>query len=156
MKTAHPVAKALMATLCNSWPEALAVSELPARIAQLTGLEPDESAICEILLATYEAGVTELRARPPRCVSTVSRFPAATALARWQVQHGNLITTPRHTTLDVSGDVERRLITLLDGTRDIPALAQQMSSVLNQPLDAVAKQLEINLGKLAKTGLLTA
>jgi hypothetical protein len=112
--------------------------------------------VAGILLSTLGAGLTELHARPPRVVSKPGRFPAASALARRQAARGERLTTGIHTMVEAEGEIERRLVGLLDGTRDLSALAREMAPVLNQPEDVAAAQIEENLGKLAKMGLLEA
>ena len=62
----------------------------------------------------------------------------------------------RHRRLEAEGEIERRLIGLLDGTRDLSGLARELAPVLNQPEDIAAAQIEANLAKLAKMGLLEA
>jgi hypothetical protein len=145
-----------VAILSNAWPEALHFSDLLARSAALTGEAPDAEDLSEILLATYTSGVIELRVRRPRCVSTVNRRPTASPLARWQATHGTTVTTLRHARVEATGEIERHLMSLLDGTRDVAALTRELRPMLNQPEDVVAKQVEQNLEKLAKFGLLVA
>jgi methyltransferase-like protein len=156
VKTAHPLAKAALAILSNAWPEALHFSDLLAKSAALTGEEPDAEDLSEILLATYTSGVIELRVQRPGCISTVSRRPTVSPLARWQASRGNTVTTLRHARVEATGEIERHLMSLLDGTRDVAALTRELRPMLNQPEDVVAKQVEQNLDKLAKFGLLVA
>jgi len=66
------------------------------------------------------------------------------------------LTTGLHTMVAAEGEIERRLIGLLDGTRDLSALARELAPILNQPEDVAARQIERNLEKLAKMGLLEA
>ncbi len=160
VKTAHPLAKAAMAFLCDAWPEAVWFDDLVAAAAKLTSEPPDPDGLAEILLATYAAGVVELRSRPPRCVAKPGTFPRVTELARLQAERGEYITTPRHTTVDATGQMERRLVALLDGTHDIASLAREIRKVVDAPEkvteQAIVCQVEANLAKLARFGLLVA
>jgi hypothetical protein len=156
VKTAHTLAKAAMALLGKAWPEALPFDQLLAAASELMGQQPDADDVARILLATYAVGLVELHARPPHCVSQVSCFPAVTAFARWRASHGKLLTTPRHTTVEATGQPERALLALLDGTRDLAALTREMAPILDKPEDTVAKEIEQNLVKLARFGLLVA
>ena len=155
-KTAHPLAKAALLLLSNAWPEALAFDDLLASAHQLTGEPPDAEGLSQILLGTYAAGLVELHVQPPRCVSRVSRFPQTTPLARRQAGSGKTITTPRHTSIDPSGEVERRLLALLDGSHDVSALTAELRPILNESDSAVTRKIEENLAKLARFGLLVA
>lgn len=55
----------------------------------------------------------------------------------------------RHTTVRVEGELERRLLGLLDGTRDRAALLRDLDLPGFGP-----EQLEENLARLARLGLL--
>lgn len=154
--TAHPLAKAAMTVLSRTWPGALHFHVLLDAAAQLTGETPNRGALCEILLGTYTAGMIELHTRPPQCVSKPGDFPAVTALARWQAQHGNVITTPRHSTIELTGEVERRIVAMLDGTRTRAALARDIAPMLGQHENTVSRELDANLAGLAKSGLFIA
>ena len=156
VRTAHPLAKAVMLTLSEAWPEALRFGDLVAAAGRLTGQTPDPEAVAGILLSTLGAGLTELHARPPRVVSKPGRFPAASALARRQAGRGAILTTGIHTMVEAEGEIELRLVSLLDGTRDLSALTRELAPLLNQPEDVAAAQIEANLAKLAKMGLLEA
>ena len=145
-----------MLALAEAWPEALRFEDLLTAAGKLTGQAPDPEAVAGILLSTLGAGLTDLHARPPRVVSRPSRFPAASALARRQAARGAILTTGLHTMVEAEGEIERRLIGLLDGTRDLSALTRDLAPVLNQPEDIAAAQIEANLAKLAKMGLLEA
>jgi hypothetical protein len=122
----------------------------------LTGEQADADDLARILLVTYAAGLVELHVRPPRCVSKVSRFPVMTTLTRWRAAHDKPIVTARHTRVDATGETERALLALLDGTRDLAALTRDMAGLLEKPEDIVAKEIEENLAKLARFGLLIA
>lgn len=158
MKTAHPLAKTAIGYLTEIWPQAIHFDELLKRCSERTGQPADAEALSEILMATYRAGLVELHVYPPGCVSTAGEYPSTTALVRWQAQHGHTVTTLRHTTIEATGGVETRLLTLLDGTRDRGTLAAELASMMEPALqhDKLMGELEANLGKLAKFGLLVA
>lgn len=152
--TAHPVVKAAMQVMSTASPESRSFEQLAAEAENLSGVPADRDGLAGILLATYGSGLIEFHTRPPQCVSRVSRFPATSELARWQASHEKLITTARHTCIDAKGAVERRLIALLDGTRDVDMLARELLPALDQPEALVAREVEVMLQKLARFGLL--
>ncbi len=153
-KTAHPLAKAALLTLTERWPESLSFENLLAACSALTGAPPDPDGLTQILYGTFAAGLVELHACPPRCVSKPGPFPETTALARWQAQRGERITTLRHTTIEAKGEVEQRLLMALDGTRDLSALVEELSPLLPETRDDVASHIRTNLERLARFGLL--
>jgi methyltransferase-like protein len=154
-KTAHPLAKAALLVLSQAWPECRSFDDLLASASKLANEPPDAEGLVRILFGTFAAGLVELHACPPRCVAKPGPFPKTTPLARWQAQHGEKITTLRHRTIEAGGEVEKRLLSLLDGTRDLSALTRELSSLLPNSRDEVARRINDNLGKLARFGLLT-
>ena len=156
IKTAHTLVKAAMILLAKAWPEAMPFERLLASAGQLMGEQPDADDLAGILLVTYAAGLVELHARPPRCVSKVSRFPAVTDFARWRASQEELIVNARHALVDATGETERRLIALLDGRHDLAALTREMAAILNKPEELAAKEVEGNLVTLARLGLLVS
>jgi methyltransferase-like protein len=158
MKTAHPLAKAAVATLTRMWPEVIHFEKLLARCGELIGSPADAEGLAEILLATYRAGLVELHVHPPACIAHPSEYPSTTALARWQARHGHTVTTLRHTTIEATGNIETQLLTLLDGTRDRAALAEELGATMQPPRHGreLRAELDRNLAKLAQFGLLIA
>jgi methyltransferase-like protein len=155
-KTGHPLAKAALLLLGRTWPQSLSFDELVTSAARLIGEKPDPESMIRILFGTFAAGLVELHALPPRCVAKPGRFPATTALARLQAQQGKRITTLRHTTVEADGELERHLLTLLDGTRDFPELVHELAPQIATSRDEAARRLLDNLQKLARFGLLVA
>jgi methyltransferase-like protein/ubiquinone/menaquinone biosynthesis C-methylase UbiE len=158
MVTAHPLAKTAIQYLAKMWPEAIRFDALAVRCGELMHGAAEPEALADILLATFRAGLVELHANPPACVSKAGPCPTTTRLARWQARHGKIITTLRHVPINVPGEVERRFLSLLDGTRDRNALVSELASIFHPPRDAseLAKELDKELEKLARLGLLTA
>jgi methyltransferase-like protein len=152
--TAHPFTKAVMQLLSEIWPETMSFSDLLAAATRLTSEDANPAGLADILLATYAAGVVELHAEPAHCVSRVSRFPVASRLARSQARRGRLMTTMRHTTIEVADEKVRLLIGLLDGEHDSAAIARELQPALQVPEDALAKGIQANLALLADMGVL--
>jgi hypothetical protein len=84
--------------------------------------------------------------------------PRATVLARRQACAGETVTNLRHASVRIEDDLGRRLVTLLDGTRDRAALAAQLRTHLldqGRPVPAdLADSLERSLQGLARLALL--
>ncbi len=126
LTTDHDAVKAALVRLRARWPRALAVAEL------------DGEAVCEVLLAAYQANVVQLHVWAPALAATPPERPVASALARLQAARGTHITNLRHASVEVPDELGRRLITLLDGTRDRAALARE----LQRPADELERSLE--------------
>lgn len=141
LKTAHPLAKAVLSRLVEAWPGTLAVSRLNAEIG-----EERAASVARILLSAFAGGVIELYSTPPPIAAVPGERPRVTALARLQTRRGETITTLLHGYITVTDPLARRLITLLDGTRDRAALLAELS--------APADELEASLTALARLGVL--
>ena len=135
LTTDHEAVKAALVRLGEAWPAAVPVAELG-----------DDPTVAEMLRRAYAANLVHLHVWAPALATTPSERPVASALARLQAAAGTRVTTLRHTSVEVADELGRRLIGLLDGTRDRPALLRE----LGRPAD----ELERSLAGLARLALL--
>ena len=112
MKTAHPIAKAMLAALIDASPQALSFDDLVTK----AGGSEFRGQVAQILLATSLGGLTELRTTRLPLVTTVSRRPIASPLARYQAAKGGPVTTLTHATPNIDNPKDLKLLTRLDGT----------------------------------------
>jgi methyltransferase-like protein len=73
------------------------------------------------MLSGYSVRAIELRVAQPRLTLTPSARPVASPLARLQAEHGPTVTNLRHEPVKLN-ELPRRMLPLLDGTRDVEAL----------------------------------
>jgi methyltransferase-like protein len=180
MSSNHPLAKAAINHLFTTWPQSERfedlVSKARQRMGETQGLweepDPDIAKLCDVLLAGYGSEVVELHSHQLRAVSVAGERPKVNPLARLQARRGHLLTTLRHTMIEVKDDLARLLITLLDGTKDrdtlVAALITAMRSgqvagdpgggaqVANQSFEISLETLEEKLAELASLCLLIA
>jgi len=133
----------------------------------------DAADLAEFLVRTCAMGFVELYTHAPPFTTHISEKPVASALARCQIQQGEVISTLRHQTYKVEGLLSQTLLRLLDGTHDHAALLRILGELLRsgaatitregQPLANLAEaeamlpsQLEENLRRLARAGVLVA
>jgi SAM-dependent methyltransferase len=135
LTTDHEAVKAALTRLGEAWPAALPVAELG-----------DDPAVPEMLRRAYAANLVRLHLWAPRLTATPSERPVASALARLQAAEGTRVTTLLHSSLEVGDERGRRLIGLLDGSRDRAALAAE--------IDRPAEELERSLEGLARAAVL--
>jgi hypothetical protein len=135
LTTDEPAAKAAMLALGGAWPDAVPVAELG-----------DGEPLHGLLLQAYAANLVQLHVWTPALATAPSERPVASPLARIQAAEGTRVTNLRHATVEVPDDLGRRLITLLDGTRDRAALLAE----LGRP----AEELDSSLAGLAAAALL--
>ncbi len=144
LRTAHPAAIAVLNALIDSWPRAVAVPELPG----------DAREVEAILMSAFTAGMVRLYADPPALAATPGERPVASPLARIQAVAGETVTTLLHTSIEIRDPVARRLLVLLDGTRDRAALVKELLPLTGGSRETLAPALEGNLIALARLGLL--
>jgi methyltransferase-like protein/trans-aconitate methyltransferase len=134
IKSNRPLVKAALLHLSQCWPQAIHFSELLAAARRLVPAEGDESenahALCEMLLRSFAAGVTELHIWSPRFVTDLSERPLASPVARYQNQRLKRITTLRHVGLQLNDALTRKLLDLLDGTHNFAALVEALSALV--------------------------
>lgn len=174
--TDFPLGKAALAILsANEFP--LPFGELLTQASanlKVAGVAVEDNGrqsegLSAFLLELYGAGVVEFRSWLPAFSRTVSDRPAVSALTRWQVQHGNYVTSPFHIAVQIEDEIGRLLLSSLDGTLDHDALLEKICillkstsalSLLMQDRDETAARqkvemdLQTNLEKLARLGLL--
>jgi hypothetical protein len=85
-----------------------------------------------------------LHVHAPDVATTLGLHPVASAVARVQVEYGENVTNLRHATVKLDDELVRRLLPLLDGTRDPAVLA----ATLGAKRDTIDAQLR-HLAKLA-------
>ncbi|HEY0006576.1 MAG TPA: class I SAM-dependent methyltransferase [Pyrinomonadaceae bacterium] len=198
--TDYPLAKAALYRLGEIFPHSLHFTELLTQARGLTKTDEHESAalgnveaqdkpeandseqneaqdeaqaLAEILLHTYASGMLELSVRAPDFVEEASERPVASPLARLQIRSDTVVTNMRHIGVEVEDALGRRLLLLLDGTRDRDALLKELAALVQsgeaslqqegarvtdpqQVSEILSRGLEENLRKLAKLALLVA
>jgi SAM-dependent methyltransferase len=177
LQTDNPLIKTAMSTLGKAWPKAIHFQELLAQAQGSCGIasaEDDAKILGELLLRAYAGGIVEFSLVPPRLVTSASDKPLASPLVRLQSLEGTEVVNQRHFNLRVEDSLTRRLLQLLDGSRDREALLGDLVSVMRSG-DAAAEtdkgamtkspgegryvlaaELEKKLGELAEMGLLVA
>jgi hypothetical protein len=160
MSTNHPLAKAAMLHLGRVWPRSVPFPEL-LQIARALSerdeagegapLADDSAWLSDSILKLYVARLVELHLHAPAFASEVSERPLGSALARAQIQNGHSVSNLLYGSVEIDDETARRLLSLLDGTRDREQLLAELRA------DSItAEQLELNLKKLAKLALLAA
>lgn len=135
--------RAMLNALDDAAPGVLTLDELAAR---MPGSDGDY--LRRLAWAAACAGAIQLHVHMPRLATVPGERPVASAVARAQLEHGETVTNLRHDAVTLDDEIVRRLLPLLDGTRDLAALA----AALGEPPDAI----EARVRHLAKLALLVA
>jgi SAM-dependent methyltransferase len=146
LTTDHPLVIGTLQAVGDAWPAAAWIEQL-APAGEL-------ATICSALLRCYAANLAYLHVHPPAVSPVAPARPQVSALARLQATHNELLTTVRHTGLRLDDEFGRRLVTLLDGTRDRAALLAELAPDAGMGPDELSAALEHRLERLARAGLL--
>jgi SAM-dependent methyltransferase len=154
LSTDHPLVVGALERLGRRWPAALWVRELIPPSASHT----EREALCDALLRCYAGNVVQLHVHPPKLATSAGELPEASPLARHQASSGELVTNLRHTSVRIEDELGRRLVSLLDATRDRGLLASELRAWLvasgQEAPAALEDSLERSLQGLARLALL--
>ncbi len=156
LTTSHPLVVQALERIGASWPGGVWVGDLLP-----DGVEDaDRHALCDALLRCYAANLVHLHVRLPVLTTSVSERPEASPLARQQARAGPVVANLRHEVVRVEDELGRRLVTLLDGSRDRGALVSELRAYLLgaglQEPPAIEDGLERSLEGVASLALLRA
>jgi SAM-dependent methyltransferase len=146
LRTDYAPAKSALRRLSGIWPQALPFPEL---LAEAGG---DAAPLAEILLQGYRCGLLEVYTLPRPFAAQAGERPAASPLARFEAQDGTLVTTLKHTSVELEDTADRCLLMLMDGTRDGAALFHDLRSISRDGI--TEDSMEMRIGRLVKQALL--
>mgnify|MGYP005835584471 CR=1 FL=1 len=150
MRVKSPLVRAAFTLLSEAWPQRFRFDQLleraQAKLNPSDRREENPSGTLMSAIAQAHVGIgVELYTCPPVYVSTISQRPVAGPFARVQAREGKVVTNNCHVRVQLSPQVQR-LVPLLDGTRDQPALLAETG--------LAEKQLQESLSFLARTAML--
>jgi methyltransferase-like protein len=145
------VAKIALDRLSEIWPQAVPFPELVGG--------GDSTRLAYVLFRGYRMGLLQLHTLPPPFAAAAGERPMASPLARLQAQQSPVVTTLRHTLVEVDDAIDRCVLLLLDGTRNRGALIEGVREFVRsggvsgeEPL--TTESLEVRLRRLAAEALL--
>jgi methyltransferase-like protein len=147
---------AVLDILSDIWPNGKRFEDLESHIgSNLHSAQNsnERASVMESLLKLAMNKLVDLRAHPAYLSKAISSRPVASPLARLQANRGTLITTLLHTHIDIEDVPTRRLLELLDGTRDIASLTRSLATQFPS-LSAVRERIKTALLNFHDMGLL--
>lgn len=102
------------------------VHPLPVLFDELIPYAGSREALREILLALVAGGCADPHVHDFPCEESVTEFPRASRLARYQAATGRLVTNLCHVPVQLD-EVARQLLLLLNGTRSQEVLARRLA-----------------------------
>ena len=131
IQTDQLLAQTALHILGERRPAAVSFRELLAEARARSGVgDPDALALAEFLLVAEGMLIVEFSAHAPRIAAGVSERPIASPLARWQISRGRPLTNLWHSPVKMDDPIIRHLFTLLDGTHDRAALADELAEFM--------------------------
>lgn len=169
----NPLFKTLLLALFRARPIALTLPALASAMSALLSEPVSEDTALQLATYGHRAGICMLRTHHPMMTKEISERPSTSPLARAQAQRGGWVTGPWHDPLTLD-PLQRTLLIILDGSRDLSGLTQGvMESVragflaIRGPNDEPVTEVEMEknlrghfiprtLRSLADMGLLTS
>jgi len=152
MTTSEPLVRAAMHALADAWPATVDFPALLARARDAAGPDaPSELVTARlrvVLLQAHLARIVMLQSAPPPLSTEPGERPLASRLARAQSAAGKpAVSSLLHANVRLEGELEPRVLALLDGTRDRVALVEELAPAAPEEIDDA-------LGRFAGVGLL--
>ncbi|WP_034996997.1 methyltransferase domain-containing protein [Beijerinckia mobilis] len=142
ISTRDPAFAAALQRLGEAFPAALPFEALAT-----------DAVVTDALMRLFVMGMARLTTEPPPVGRDYGEKPFASPLARAQARLGaHAVATYRHTNVGISGEEARRFLQLLDGTRTVAEMVQEMAGSTGRPDEASASVVE-GLKKFAAWGL---
>ncbi len=182
LATDHPITRAAMHYLIEIWPRSVSFNQLLAearsRVNGATGqdvVQPDIAVDTQVLgmnlLQAYgrSENLVEFHVYAPPLAATVSQYPVASPVARFQAKNGHKITNLRHERV-TPDKIAIELLPLLDGSRsradlirileekDVVEVEQQDGRPIGDAEEirgVLVEVVEEKLNQLAQAALLT-
>lgn len=124
-------AKAALLYLSAIWPRMASLVEIDAaaraRLTQAGVHQVPGESLSALLLMMCRIGLVNFRSQPPVLVERPGPRPAVSDLVRSQASNGGAITSLLHDPVQLGSDFMRKLVPLLDGTRDRTALVEALT-----------------------------
>jgi hypothetical protein len=122
LTTEHESVVAVLRAAGEHWPAAVRVRDVLGDDAS----REDRDTVVEALLRSYAANLVHLHVHLPQLVTHVSERPQVSPLVRLQLRDRVEVANLRHATIPVPDEVDRKLLSLLDGTRDRAAVLAEL------------------------------
>ncbi len=164
LTTDHALTKAALLHLQQAFPSYVSFDALAAAALERLGANaPDAGAVGEeigamavALLRASRVRALNLRLRPPPYATAVSARPVASHYARDQAERGVLVTTMTHGAVKFEDPLVRRLLLLLDGSRDLAAITDALAAEAPEGSQITPEVVAAHLQFLCMAALLVA
>jgi hypothetical protein len=147
LTTNNPLIREILVRLSSAWPASIQISEFSTH-------ELDPDSVAGLLMQLIRNKALEVRVSPPKTAEAIGERPIASALARAQISQGYpMVTNQRHQNVELKDEGSRKLISLLDGTRNRAALIREMA-VFESDTEETIRMMDTALSELHRLCLL--
>jgi SAM-dependent methyltransferase len=130
------------------------VHPLPVRFEELLPYAGSRNALREILRALLAGGCADIHIHDFPCEESVTEFPRASRLARYQAASSLVVTNLCHVPVQLD-EVARQLLLILDGRRNQDTLARRLAALPGAgPAKSIRQALPRSLEWMARMALL--
>lgn len=129
----HQVFKAMTMALLEARPATLSLSQLAARIGELLHAPITEEQLAEMVCYAQRTGFVTLHMRGRPVAASAGERPLVMPLARLQARRQLAVVNVWHQRVNIS-ELERRMLPLLDGSRDEQALVAELVMAFDEGL----------------------
>jgi methyltransferase-like protein/SAM-dependent methyltransferase len=128
MQATHPLIGTALKYLVSQWPVAVPFESLlgAARAATREDVVDEIEILTNTLASAYRIGFVELHVCPPELTNKVSERPSVSRLARYQLERGEWAVNQSHVLIKFPDPLSRKLVQLLDGTREQEMLRRDL------------------------------
>lgn len=129
LETAHPLIVEALNILSSEWPCEISFEQLLNQaLRNAPGVQETDNSLtlAEALSKAYRTGFLQFHATPHQLTNVVSGHPLVSKLARAQLAHSDTATNQLHVGMKFPDRLSRRLVELLDGTRDPCSLKREL------------------------------
>jgi methyltransferase-like protein/cyclopropane fatty-acyl-phospholipid synthase-like methyltransferase len=137
ISTDHPLLKNAFNHLGSKYPQVVSFEELldaasleQGKTKEVNSTAENASILAEALLESYGSDVVKLHSHRPGFITEVTDYPCANLLVRTQLKYGQTITNEHHRSIRMEDALGRALLTLLDGTRNLESLKNDLHAMV--------------------------
>ena len=158
VSTKEAIPKAVYLELGKAWPRALPYGELRQRACRRAGIDgtldrESEAKLIRMLVSSLANALVEFHVYQPPFCTEINQRPVASVVARWEAQGEMPATSLLLTVAGLKEPALRKLLPLLDGSRDQAALLAELRKADPQINE---QGLRTSLERLAEYGMLLA
>ncbi len=156
----HPLSKAALLHLARLYPRAIPFEALVSAASAMVAPQPvtpdDIDGLRTVIARTYSSGLVDLGTHEPDWASVPGEYPKASPLVRYQALHNHpFVSSLRHLAVVIDDPLAAAMLPLLDGTRNIAALAAELAPEFPALTD-LPQQIASRLQVAAQNALLLA